>query len=113
MPRRPKPPAEAPACAPEMRDAEPCPSAASPASPPTPAEFRESAQAHVREALEALVELTRNASSEHVRVAAANAILDRALGKPLPGAKAADDLASEADGQAGVLEVRWLDDEEP
>jgi hypothetical protein len=74
--------------------------------------LRESAQNHAEEALTALVELIRTASSEHVRAAAANAILDRALGKPLPGAKAADDLASDADGADRVLEVRWLDDEE-
>ena len=74
--------------------------------------LRESAQNHAEGALEALAELMKNASSEHVKVAAANAILDRALGKPLPGAKAAEDLASDADGQDGVLEVRWLDDEE-
>jgi hypothetical protein len=74
--------------------------------------LRRSAQDHAQEALEALLALVRNASSEHVRVAAANAILDRALGKPLPGAKAADDLASDADGQDDPLEVRWLDDEE-
>lgn len=73
--------------------------------------LRESAQTHAEEALTALVELVRGASSEHVRVAAANAILDRALGKPLPGAKAADDLASEEDMEEGPLVVRWLDPE--
>jgi hypothetical protein len=68
--------------------------------------LRQSAQNHAEEALEALAGLVRNASSEHVRVAAANAILDRALGKPLPGAKAA---ADHADGEEdGPLEVRWL-----
>jgi hypothetical protein len=39
--------------------------------------LRQSAQNHAEEALEALAGLVRNASSEHVRVAAANAILDR------------------------------------
>ncbi|HEY4029965.1 MAG TPA: hypothetical protein VGM25_06450 [Caulobacteraceae bacterium] len=73
--------------------------------------LRQSAQTHADEALKALVELVRTASSEHVRVAAANAILDRALGKPLPGAKAAEDAACEEDGEDGPLVVRWLDPE--
>src|SRR5215469_2503847 len=60
--------------------------------------LRQSAQDHAQEALDALVALVRQASSEHVRVAAANAILDRALGKPLPGAKV---VADEADAEEG------------
>jgi len=69
--------------------------------------IRQSARNHAEQAIEALAGLVQNASSEHVRVAAANAILDRALGKPLPGAKAAEEEA-DAD-EDGPLEVRWLD----
>lgn len=101
MPRRPKPPPDALTCASQTQVAEPCVSESG-----STATARETAQAHADEALRALVELVRNASSEHVRVAAANAILDRALGKPLPGAKAA---AEEDDEPSGPLVVRWLD----
>jgi hypothetical protein len=62
------------------------------------------------EALEALASIAKGASSDSARVSAANAILDRAYGKPPPGAKAP--LENEDDGQDGPLEVRWLDDEE-
>jgi hypothetical protein len=71
---------------------------------------RRKARDHAEEALEALMALVREASSEHVRVAAANAILDRALGKPLPGAKAAAE-ETDAEEEAGPLEVRWLGEE--
>jgi hypothetical protein len=71
--------------------------------------IRDSARDHATEALKALADLVKGASSEHVRVAAANAILDRAVGKPLSGAQAAEDAAAEEDGP---LEIRWLDPEE-
>jgi len=115
MSRRREPPSDAPTCAPEPPAAEPDQTMSEEGGPaqPTADALRESAQKHAQKALETLVELAASASSEHVRVAAANAILDRALGKPLSGAKtAADGVGSETDGQGGVLEVRWLDDDE-
>ena len=68
--------------------------------------LREKARDHANKALEALADLMQGASSEHVRVAAANAILDRALGKPLPGTKAAEEEADADEDEP--LEVRWL-----
>lgn len=72
--------------------------------------LRRKAQDHGELAMDALIALAQGASSEHVRVAAANAILDRAMGKPLPGVKAAeaDEAGAEEDGP---LEVRWLADD--
>lgn len=46
-------------------------------------EVRELAQAHTVEAIETLVDVCRNGKSGSERVKAANAILDRAAGKPL------------------------------
>jgi len=72
--------------------------------------LRRKAQDHGQEAMEALIALAKGAASEHVRVSAANAILDRAMGKPLPGVKAAE--ADDADAEEdGALEVRWLGDD--
>jgi hypothetical protein len=70
--------------------------------------IRQKAREHGQEALDALIALASSASSEHVRVAAANAVLDRAMGKPLPGVKAAE--ADEPE-EEGLLEVRWLGDD--
>jgi hypothetical protein len=81
-------------------------SAAAADAPMSAAEFREAAQSRAKGALQTLASLSEGASSEAVRVSAANAILDRAYGKPLPGAKAA---TSDADGEGRVLEVRWLE----
>ena len=75
-----------------------------PRIPPMP---QTGAEAHVLEALEALAWLAQNAKSEAARVSAANAVLDRMLGKPVSGAKVAAD--DDAEGEGGVLEVRWLD----
>jgi hypothetical protein len=69
--------------------------------------LREKAQNHGQEAMDALIALASSASSEHVRVAAANAVLDRAMGKPLPGVKAAEEVEAEEDEP---LEVEWLGD---
>jgi hypothetical protein len=69
--------------------------------------LREKAQNHGGKAMDALIALADGAASEHVRVAAANAILDRAMGKPLPGVKAAEEIEEEDDD---VLEVGWLGD---
>ena len=69
--------------------------------------FREAAQGHALEALETLAWLAKNASSEAVRVSAANAVIDRAHGRPIPGSRAgSEDDADEGDG---IPEVRWLD----
>ncbi len=67
--------------------------------------LREKAQSHALKALEALVWLAENAASESVRVSAANAVLDRAHGKPAPASRGANAL-DEAD--EGGLEVQWL-----
>jgi hypothetical protein len=68
--------------------------------------LKPAAHAHAEAALEALAALVKEASSEHVRVAAANAILDRAFGKPLTGARAAAE--EDGEGEDGPIEVRWL-----
>jgi hypothetical protein len=47
-----------------------------------PAELKEQASKYAAEAVQALVELMRNSSSDPVRVAAARELLDRAHGKP-------------------------------
>ncbi|MEI9890941.1 MAG: hypothetical protein WDN45_10510 [Caulobacteraceae bacterium] len=72
--------------------------------------LRSSAHARAEEALEALVTLVREAGSEHVKVSAANAILDRAFGKPLTGAQAAEeyDAEDEDDEEDDPVEVLWL-----
>jgi hypothetical protein len=72
------------------------------------AALRAAAEAHALEALDALVELAKGAASESVRVSAANAILDRAHGRPAPGARAAPDDDADA---ASHLDVQWLDPE--
>ena len=77
-----------------------------PPKPPTRAQFREAAQAKALDALESLAGLATTASSEAARVSAANALLDRAYGRPAPGGPAAGDDG--ADG-GNILEVRWLD----
>jgi hypothetical protein len=71
--------------------------------------LRQTARNHAEEALKALAELMAGAASEHVRVSAANAILDRALGKPLPGSKAAEEAVEE---EEEPLDVRWLNSED-
>jgi hypothetical protein len=48
------------------------------------ADLREEAAPYAREAIEALVDMMRNSSSDPVRVAAARELLDRAHGKPKP-----------------------------
>ena len=75
-----------------------------PRIPPTP---QTGAEAHALAALEALAWLAQNAKSEAARVSAANALLDRMLGKPAAGPKAPTD--DDAEGEGGVLEVRWMD----
>lgn len=46
------------------------------------ADYREAARAYTLEALKTLARVMREGQSEQARVAAANAILDRAWGKP-------------------------------
>jgi len=76
-------------------------------APTTATEFGRLAQKHAREALAEVARLVTGAASEHVRLSAANAVLDRAYGKPLPGAKAY------AEGPRGPIEVRWVDPDFP
>jgi hypothetical protein len=45
-------------------------------------DLKDEAAKYAREAIEALVEMMRNSSSDPVRVAAARELLDRAHGKP-------------------------------
>lgn len=91
------------------RDIEEDPAEEAAAAPPALAiTFRASAQTHAEAALETLAILMSSAASEHVRVAAANAILDRAHGKPLTGAKAAAESEEDEDDD-GPIVVRWLD----
>jgi hypothetical protein len=90
----------APPCASEDREIVRGPSARS---------FRAKAKLHALEALEALASLAKSAASEAVRVSAANAVLDRAYGKPAPGAKATTNPSTE--GYGGPVDVRWLDEE--
>jgi hypothetical protein len=77
---------------------------------PSRRSFSAKAKLHALDALDSLASLAKGAASEAVRVSAANAVLDRAYGKPGSGAKA---TSSPASGYSGPVEVRWLDDEDP
>ena len=72
------------------------------------AEFRVAAQRHARDALEALASLVKNATSEAVRVSAANALIDRAHGKPAQAVRVGGEGGSD-DGQGVTLVFQWLD----
>jgi hypothetical protein len=72
---------------------------------PTIFVIRVAARTHAEKAVDALATLMERASSEHVRVAAANAILDRAIGKPLSGAQAAEE---DEEDEGGAIEIQWL-----
>lgn len=78
---------------------------------PNSLSFRARAKTHALEALEVLAELARNAASESVRVSAANALLDRAYGKPASGAAKPPEKGGEA--RQGPIEVRWVDPDFP
>jgi hypothetical protein len=78
---------------------------------PSARSFRAKARRLAPEVLDALASLATSASSEAVRVSAANAVLDRAYGKPASGAKPTS--GPTAGGYGGPMEVRWLDDEDP
>jgi hypothetical protein len=72
------------------------------------AEFRLAAQGYAREALEALAWLVKNAASEAVRVSAANALIDRAHGRPAQAVKVGGgDGGDESPGVS--LTFQWLD----
>jgi hypothetical protein len=68
-----------------------------------PTNVRTAARELTADALEALAQVMRNGASEHARIAAAAAILDRAHGKPGQAVKIGGDEAA-----APVL-VRWAD----
>ncbi len=67
-------------------------------------EFRDAAETLALEALNVLASLARSAASEHVRVSAAKAVIERAYGRPPPGCNA---LADEEPTKPRRLEVRW------
>jgi hypothetical protein len=103
MTRERKRPAGASPCAPAQDEAKP-------KSKSPPKSIRAAAKTHALEALETLASLAQSAASESVRVSAANAVLDRAYGKPVTGARTA---ASKPAGEiTGDVEVQWLDDSE-
>lgn len=77
---------------------------------PSQRSFSAKAKRHALAALDSLAALAQGAASEAVRVSAANAVLDRAYGKPTSGARAA--AGAPAQGQSGSLEVRWLNEED-
>jgi hypothetical protein len=89
--------------------AQPAPEPASVAAPPTAAAFRAAAQGHALAALNSLAALATGANSEAVRVSAANAVLDRAHGRPAPGRP----LAEEDDAGQVRWEVQWVDAAKP
>jgi hypothetical protein len=78
---------------------------------PSRRSFQAKARLHAEKALDSLASLSESAASEAVRVSAANAVLDRAYGKPASGAKATSSPTT--GGYSGPVEVRWLDDEDP
>ena len=101
MTRERKRPAGASPCAPAKDEAKP---------KSAPKSIRAAAKTHAMEALETLASLAQSAASESVRVSAANAVLDRAYGKPVTGARTA---AGKPAGEiTGEVEVQWLDDSE-
>jgi hypothetical protein len=70
--------------------------------------FQDVAEGHALAALEALASLAESAASESVRVSAANAVLDRAYGKPTPGGRWAAGEEEQEAVEPGRLKVRWL-----
>jgi hypothetical protein len=76
---------------------------------PSQRSFSAKAKLHALAALDSLASLAKGAASEAVRVSAANAVLDRAYGRPTSGAKATPRPST--DGYGGPVDVRWLDDE--
>jgi len=61
------------------------------------------ARALTSDALGALAEIVRSGASEHARIAAATAILDRGHGKPGQAVKVS------GDGEGEPMKVRWAD----
>ncbi len=67
--------------------------------------FRDSAQVHALAALKTLIWLAANAKSEAVRVSAANAVIDRAHGRPAASPKG---FGNEHAYTPTRLEVQWI-----
>jgi len=73
--------------------------------------LRSEARNHAEKALNALANLMEAAASEHARISAANAILDRGYGRPMTGAQAAEyepDDDDETEDEDDDFEVVWL-----
>jgi hypothetical protein len=88
---------------------EPEPEAPAPLPPAeAAAQFRQKARVYAGEALEALAALVKDAKSEAVRVSAANALIDRAYGRPAQAGKASGE-AEPDDGQGVTWTVEWLE----
>ena len=63
----------------------------------TPTEIRSLARAHTEEAVNCLVGVMRNSTSEPAKVTAANSLLDRGWGKPVQPV--------DGDGDGGAIEL--------
>jgi hypothetical protein len=85
----------------------PQPSTTANEAPDVVAEFRAAAQTHALKALEVLAGLMEEATSEAVRVSAANSLIDRAHGRPAQAPR----VGEGDDGQGGELIFTWLDAE--
>jgi hypothetical protein len=72
---------------------------------PAEPDLREAAKALTLEAVNALAEVMRSGASEHARVAAATAILDRGHGKAVQGLR----LGGDADAPPSQHVVRWAE----
>jgi len=71
---------------------------------PTGLSAEDIAKGYIDLAMETLAHIARNGTSEPARVAAADKLLDRAVGKPKPGSvKDADDKQSAAPDSWGAL----------
>ena len=71
-----------------------------------PARFRAAAQGRALAALNVLVGLMDNASSDAVRASAANAVIDRAFGRAAPAARAGGEEAEDVE-----ISFAWLSPE--
>jgi hypothetical protein len=73
------------------------------------AEFRAAAQGHALKALASLAALAENASSEAVRVSAANSVIDRAHGRPAQAVRVGG--GGDDESQGVELSFAWLSPE--
>ncbi len=71
--------------------------------------FRTKAQIHAVKALESLAKLATEASSEAVRVSAANSVIDRAHGRPAQAVRVGGGTGDESEGVE--LSFAWLSPE--